>query len=450
VYSPDDTIVAIATPPGRGGLGVVRLSGAEAHRVALALTGRAARLEPRHATFARTTVASGAADQVVLTYFEAPHSYTGEDVVEISAHGSPVLLRALVSAAMTAGSRLAEPGEFTLRAYLSGRINLVQAEAVRDLIDAVTPLQARTAFDQLEGTLTDRIREIDARLFDLAARLEASLDFPEEGYHFVEGPEAARELDAIVGMLSTLLATAARGRLIREGLHVAIAGRPNAGKSSLFNRLAGAGRAIVADLPGTTRDVLTETIDVEGVPMTIVDTAGVRGEADDAVEVEGIARAVAARETAAVIVLVLDRSAALTRDDRELLSATASSRRIVVANKTDLPAAWDLDSIGTTTIDVSARTGAGLEELRSALLHATTDDEPTRDAPPLTNLRHADLLDRARVALERARDAAAGGTPEEFVLSDVHEARTSLEEVTGARTPDDVLNAIFSKFCIGK
>ena len=192
MYSPDDTIVAIATPPGRGGLGVVRLSGPEAHRVALDLTGRVERLTPRHATFARTTAASGAADQVVLTYFEAPHSYTGEDVVEISAHGSPVLLRALVDAAMAAGGRLAEPGEFTFRAYLNGRINLVQAEAVRDLIDAVTPLQARAAFDQLEGTLTDRIREIDTRLFDLTARLEASLDFPEEGYHFVDQAETAQ------------------------------------------------------------------------------------------------------------------------------------------------------------------------------------------------------------------------------------------------------------------
>jgi tRNA modification GTPase len=449
VYSADDTIVAIATPPGRGGLGVVRLSGPEAHRVAIDLTGRVERLVPRHATFARTTLASGAADQVVLTYFEAPHSYTGEDVVEISAHGSPVLLRALVGAAMAAGSRLAEPGEFTFRGYLNGRIDLVQAEAVRDLIDAVTPLQARTAFDQLEGTLTDRIREIDSRLFDLTARLEASLDFPEEGYHFVEQTEAAREIDAIVAMLSALLATAARGRLIREGLHVAIAGRPNAGKSSLFNQLAGAGRAIVADLPGTTRDVLAETIDVDGVPMTIVDTAGVRSEAGDVVEAEGIARAVAARETAAAIVLVLDRSAPLTTDDRDLLASTAAATRIVVANKSDLAAAWNVSAIGAPTLEISARTGAGLAELRDALVGATARNE-TRDAPPLTNLRHADLLRRAQLSLERARDAAAAGTPEEFVLADLHDARNRLEEVTGARTSDDVLNAIFSKFCIGK
>ena len=450
MYSPDDTIVAIATPPGRGGLGVVRLSGPEAHRVALALTGRTGPLEPRRATFGRTTAASGAADQVVLTYFQAPHSYTGEDVVEISAHGSPVLLRAIVGAAMAAGTRLAEPGEFTLRAYLGGRIDLVQAEAVRDLIDAVTPLQARTAFDQLEGTLTGRIGEIDARLFDLTSRLEASLDFPDEGYHFVAEAEAARELDAIVALISALLATAARGRLIREGLHVAIAGRPNAGKSSLFNQLAGAGRAIVADAPGTTRDLLTETVDVEGVPMTIVDTAGVRRDAVDAVETEGIARAVAARATAAVTVLVLDRSVPLTRDDRDLFDATASDTRIVVANKADLLPAWEAAAIGAPVLAVSALTGAGVAELRRALLTATLGDAPEREAPPLTNMRHADLLERARDAIVRARDAARAGIPEEFVLSDLHDARGRLEEVTGARTPEDVLNAIFARFCIGK
>jgi tRNA modification GTPase len=450
VYTPDDTIVAIATPLGRGGLGVVRLSGPEAHRVALILTGRTERLTPRHATFARTTAASSAADHVVVTYFEAPHSYTGEDVVEISAHGSPVLLRALVNAAMHAGSRLAEPGEFTFRAYLNGRIDLVQAEAVRDLIDAVTPLQARAAFDQLEGTLTDRIREIDTRLFDLTTRLEASLDFPDEGYHFIEHADAIRELDTIAAMLSGLLATASRGRLIREGLHVAIVGCPNAGKSSLFNRLAGVGRAIVADLPGTTRDVLAETIDVDGVPMTIVDTAGVRSEAGDAVEAEGIARAVAARETAAMSVLVLDRSAPLTADDRDLLEKTKSGARIVVVNKIDLPAAWDAGGIGVDAIEVSARTGAGLDRLRRVLLGADGNGEPSRDAPALTNLRHAELVDRARAAVDRAREAVAADTPEEFVLVDLHDARARLEEVTGARTTDDMLNAIFARFCIGK
>jgi tRNA modification GTPase len=449
VYSPDDTIVAIATPPGRGGIGIVRVSGPEAHSVALTLAGRKTPLRPRHATLARIS-GTQAADQVVLTYFVAPHSYTGEDVVEISAHGSPVLLRAIVSAAVATGARLAQPGEFTFRAYLRGRIDLVQAEAVRDIVDAVTPLQARTAFDQLEGTLTGRIREVDEQLFDLAARLEASLDFPEEGYHFVSTTETSQRLDELVRSIAALLATSARGRLIREGLHVAIAGRPNVGKSSLFNQLAGVGRAIVTDIPGTTRDLLAETIDMDGVPMTIVDTAGVHTEPVDVVEAEGISRAVSARETAAVILLVLDRSLPLTDDDRRLIDATASASRVVVANQADLTPAWLPDEISQPAHAVSARTGEGIDALRAALVDATLGGEPLRDAPSISNLRHAALLAEAMSALESARDAAAGGTPEEFVLSDIHAARQSIEEVTGARTPDDVLQAIFERFCIGK
>ena len=449
MYTADDTIVAIATPPGRGGIGVVRISGPDALHVAQALTERRTPLAPRHATLATIVAAAGAADQVVLTYFQSPHSYTGEDVVEISAHGSPVLLRAIVRAAMDAGSRLAEPGEFTLRAYVRGRIDLVQAEAVRDLIEAVTPLQARAAFDQLEGTLTAQIRGIDARLFDLASRLEASLDFPDEGYHFVGEDEAVRELGSIIDSISSLLASAARGRMIREGVLVAIAGRPNAGKSSVFNQLAGVGRAIVAELPGTTRDVLTETIDIDGVPMTIVDTAGVRGEAVDPVEAEGIARAVAARESASLTVLVLDRSSALTGDDHALLELTAARPRVVVANKADLPRAWDAAAFPMAVIELSARTGVGMGSLRQALAGVGAGETP-RDTPAVTNLRHVALLEGARSALQQARDAAAAGTPEEFVLSDVHDARSRLEEVTGSRTPDDMLQAIFANFCIGK
>ena len=215
-------------------------------------------------------------DQVVATYFPAPHSYTGEDVVEISAHGSPVVLRQIVEDSMQAGARLAEPGEFTLRAFLNGRIDLIQAEAVADLIDAVTPLQARAAFDQLEGTLTERIAEIDRELFDLIARIEASLDFPDEGYHFVAAGEAVTSLRALEHQLATLLCESKRGRLIREGAQVAIAGKPNVGKSSLFNALLRAGRAIVAPIPGTTRDLVTETADIEGLRLELIDTAGIR------------------------------------------------------------------------------------------------------------------------------------------------------------------------------
>ncbi|HEV3485838.1 MAG TPA: tRNA uridine-5-carboxymethylaminomethyl(34) synthesis GTPase MnmE, partial [Vicinamibacterales bacterium] len=395
MFSTDDTIVAIATPPGRGGIGVVRISGNDTDRIGRALTGRDAPLQPRHATFVRLRGEDGAFDQAVVTFFPGPHSYTGENVLEISAHGSPVLLRAIVEAAMREGARLAEPGEFTLRAYLAGRLDLVQAEAVRDLVDAVTPLQARAAFDQLEGTLTHAIRDADAQLFDLCARLEASLDFPDEGYHFVGAAGAAAEIEAISRTLDALLATADRGRLIREGAQVAIVGPPNSGKSSLFNYLAGAGRAIVTDVPGTTRDLLTEVVDIDGIPITLVDTAGVRTRPSDAIEAEGIARATHARSIAALTLLVLDRSRELSADDRALVSAPDRAR-VVVANKSDLPAAW---CVGEDVLEISVLTGAGLDALRERLIAALSRQESYRDAPAITNVRHAALVERARDAL---------------------------------------------------
>src|SRR5262245_8443212 len=327
MFSTDDTIVAIATPPGRGGIGVVRISGPDAARIASTLTRRAS-FDPRHATL--TPIASAGCatiDRAIVTCFPAPHSYTAEDVVEISAHGSPVVLHAIVAAAQGAGARLAQPGEFTLRAYLHGQMTLVEAEAVRELVDAVTPLQARVAFDQLEGTLTARLQAMDATLLDLIARLEASLDFPDEGYHFVATDETCRALDEILASIDTLLADAARGRIIREGLTAAIVGRPNAGKSSLFNALAGAARAIVTDVPGTTRDLVSERIDIRGVPVTLVDTAGLRATPENAIEEEGIARARVAADAADVVVAVLDRSLPLTPDDRAVLETLRAGRR---------------------------------------------------------------------------------------------------------------------------
>jgi tRNA modification GTPase len=451
VFSTTDTIVAIATPPGRGGLGVVRVSGSSAQSIAQRLTGRDGRFEPRHATLAALHGGSGSFDRAIVTVFPAPHSYTGEDVAELSVHGSPVLLQAAVAEAMRHGARLAEPGEFTLRAFLNGRIDLVQAEAVRDLIESVTPLQARAAFDQLEGTLTSRIREIEAALFDLCARLEASLDFPDEGYHFVEGRSAASEIVGVAAEIDRLLESARRGRLLREGLQVVLSGRANTGKSSIFNVLAGSGRAIVTALPGTTRDLLTEVVDIGGVPVTVVDTAGVRLLPADAIEAEGIARAAAARSVAALIVVVLDGSAALTDDDRVLLEQTASVARLVVANKSDLPAAWTRLDGNEPLVRVSALEGDGIDDLRSAILGAIGSTRAdARDLPAVTNLRHIDLLTRAREALDRAASAARAQVPEEFVLADINDARALLEEVTGARTTDDLLGHIFASFCIGK
>ena len=450
MFSPSDTIVAIATPPGRGGIGIVRISGSTAGRVAASVAIRSEPLEPRRATLTELRANGKPIDRAVVTYFPAPHSYTGEDVVEISAHGSPVVLRAIVESAMQAGARLAEPGEFTFRSYLNGRIDLVQAEAVQDLVEAVTPLQARAAFDQLEGTLTSRIREIDEAMFELSARLEASLDFPEEGYHFVEPGSAAAEIDAIAQRIDALLADAGRGRLVREGAQVAIIGRPNSGKSSLFNRLAGAGRAIVTDIPGTTRDLLTEVVDIDGAAITLVDTAGLHGAPADAVEREGIARARSAVQVADLVIVVLDRSRAMSEDDEALLDQASRRPHVVVANKCDLPAAWQPLEQGVSALPVSAKDGRGLDDLRLEIGQRLSASDRLRDTPAITNTRHVQLLSKAHAALRRAATAAREGTAEEFVAADLAEARARLEEVVGARTPDDVLEAIFSRFCIGK
>jgi tRNA modification GTPase len=450
MFSPSDTIVAIATPAGRGGIGVIRISGPSAHEVARVLAPDRPPLQPRHATLMDLGRDRTAFDRAVVTFFPAPHSYTGEDVVEISAHGSPVVLQSIVDSAMRSGARLAEPGEFTFRAYLHGRMDLVQAEAVRDLVDAVTPLQARAAFDQLEGTLTARIREIDAALFELSARLEASLDFPEEGYHFIEPGSAEEDILAVAGRIEVLLGDARRGRLVREGAQVVILGRPNSGKSSLFNQLAGSGRAIVTDIPGTTRDLVTEVVDLEGMAITIVDTAGLHQAPSDAVEREGISRARAAEEVADLALIVLDHSRPLNDDDETLIASTRKRARLLVANKSDLPEIWSAETLGLDVQEVSAATGEGVCALRAAIATALSGTERWRDTPAITNARHVDLLTSARAVLLRGAAAAAEHTAEEFVAADVAEARRLLEEVTGARAPDDVLQEIFAKFCIGK
>jgi len=450
-FSTRDTIVAIATPPGRGGIGVVRLSGPDAQTIAQALTTHQRSFEPRYATFTRLrsrdasasfaiASPSDAIDHVVVVSFPAPASYTGDDVVELSAHGSPVVLRAIVSAAIDRGARLAEPGEFTLRAFLNGRIDLMQAEAVADLVDAVTPLQARVAFDQLEGTLTRTIAAIDQQLFDLAAQLEASVDFPDEGYHFVEPDTVARALEGLLAQTSALIASGRRGRLIREGFQVAIVGAPNVGKSSLFNALVGAPRAIVTDRPGTTRDMVTELVEIDGLRVTLVDTAGLR-EASDPAEIEGVERSRRAIDVADVILTVVDTDST---------AGAHGAGGFVVRNKCDVmdrAAAPQRDAVC-----VSAKTGEGLDELRHRIAAAVAAGE-RRDRPDISNVRHLALVRRAHEALERARDAAlaeGGALPEEFVLADLQDARAALEEIAGKRAPDDLLERIFARFCVGK
>jgi tRNA modification GTPase len=464
-FSTADTVTAIATPPGRGGIGIVRLSGPDAHRIGCAVAGRVEPFTPRYATlvtirsgepapavpgFSGTSPAADVAepiDQALVTYFQAPSSYTGEDVVEISAHGSPVVLRQILEATVRYGARVAARGEFTLRAFLNGRIDLAQAEAVADLIDAATPLQARAAFDQLNGTLTQRVAAIDRALFDLIARLEASVDFPEEGYHFVDPAEVTEAVDAVRVCIERLLRDARRGRLIREGFQLAIVGPPNVGKSSLFNALVGSARAIVTEVPGTTRDLITETVDLGGLRVTLVDTAGVR-ETADAIEAQGVSRSRGAIAVADLVLVVADRSR--PADDAWQLAATLGTDRasVLVANKSDLEPVWSRPD----AVDVSSMTGHGIDDLRrkiTSTLHAADVNE----RPEITNVRHIALVAHAHEALMRARHAAlADGVSmsEEFVLADLQDARAALEEITGRRTSDDLLAHVFERFCVGK
>lgn len=450
MFVPDDTIVAIATPPGRGAIGVVRVSGPAAVAITARLLGRAVPLRNRHATLAQvarveeTSFASGRqrrqpVDQVIATYFAGPGSYTGEDVVEISAHGTPVLLDAIVAGAVALGARPATPGEFTLRAFLNGRLDLIQVEAVADLIDATTPQQARLAFEQLDGRLTERLNGVSDTLFDLVARLEASLDFPEEGYHFVDPDGLAGTLRSMAAGIRVLLASAPAGRLLREGATGVILGRTNVGKSSIFNYLVGTERAIVSPVAGTTRDMLNEQISIDGVPLRLVDTAGLRATSDE-VETEGIRRARRSADAADLTIVVLDRSRPLDAEDRSLLSPP-SSRRLVIVNKIDLPAAWPLGALHTEpapwivdlagVIEVSVASGEGLSSVRSALASALGVLGPAADGVTVSNIRHVAALERAAAGIERGADAAERQLSEEFVLDDLREARVALEEVSG-------------------
>ena len=456
MFSTSDTIVAVATPVGRGAVGMVRISGTGAFPLIENLTGRRGSFLPRRATLCRLEGIGdeGLADEVLVTCFPAPGSYTGEDVVEIAGHGSPLLLAGLLRAACVAGARLAEPGEFTLRSVVRGKRDLVQAEAVADLIDAVTPAQARAAFEQLDGTLSAAIRRVEEQLFEMRAALEASLDFPEEGYHFITPGQVRRGLAAVAADISRLLATAASGRLIREGALVVLAGAPNAGKSSLFNALVNAPRAIVTPMPGTTRDVLSERVVLEGLAVTLVDTAGERLSLD-VIEQEGVRRARQAAESAAVALVVIDGSRARSPEDETVLSVTAGRSRIVVVNKCDearrVSSSWAYEE----EVVVSARTGEGLDRLRAAVVQRLGLRSPRPSGDPLvTNVRHVLCLERALDAVSRAERAAGaaedGAVPEEFLVADIDEAQRELQEVTGSRSSDDVLAFVFSRFCLGK
>lgn len=447
------TVVAIATPPGRGGLGALRLSGPRAFEIARAvfLPHRAgARAEPGgRPVFGRFLSADGEpADRGFLVLFDARRSYTGEPTAELWVHGSPAVLRVLADAILARGGTAAGPGEFTYRAVRRGRLDLARAEGVRDLIAARTSYQARVAFAQSEGALSRRIGPLRERLVDLTARAEAAVEFVDESEVSLPGSVLAETIDALRGEAAAVLRGFRSGRLVREGALVAITGLPNVGKSSLFNALLSRERAIVSPVPGTTRDTLEETIDLEGIPARLVDTAGLR-DARDPVESEGVRRARGAAEEADLVLLVLDGSRSLAASERAALEAGRSGAKpcVAVLNKCDLPRAGARHP--DDAIPVSARTGEGLGALRVALRTALTGEEMLED-PVLTDARQAEELARCEAALASAGTAVRDGFPEELVLEDLRSALDALGAITGEFGGEELYDRIFTTFCIGK
>lgn len=454
----DDTIVAISTPPGRGGIGVVRLSGSQAREIVQPLLRLKRKLEPGRAVFGELLDSQSGEriDEVVVTFFEKSHSYTAEEVVEISAHGSPVVLEYIVEQALARGARLAEPGEFTMRGFLHGRIDLTQAEAVRDLIESQTLFQAKVAAQQLEGALSRRVRPVKQQLVNLIALLEAGIDFAEDDVAVTPDGQILDAIHKVRGPLSDLAQSFAYGRIVHEGLTLAIVGRPNVGKSSLFNRLIERERAIVTAVPGTTRDLVTETVSLAGIPIHLIDTAGIRSAIDEAEEI-GIRKSYEALADADLVLVVTDHTfAEHIREDRALLEATAGRKCILVRNKADLEGGTGALACGTPLsqvpcVSTSALSGAGIQELRSRIVAEVGGESVAQqESGLLTNIRHRKLIDDSLCALAAAEEGVRQRIPHEMLLMDLYNALRPIDAITGETTTDDILNLIFSQFCIGK
>ena len=431
-----DTIAAVATPPGRGGIGVVRISGPHAPQIAERLIGST--LPARVATLARFKDASGAAvDEGIALFFPAPHSYTGEAVLELHGHGGPIVMGMLLAACLDAGARLAEPGEFTRRAFLEGRLDLAQAEAVADLIDASSQEAARSALRSLSGEFSAAIDALRTQLVELRALTEAQLDFPEEELDGLHREDAAKRLASVQAALDNVLSRSRQGSLLRSGVHVVIAGPPNVGKSSLLNRLAGEERAIVTPIPGTTRDALRETIHIDGVAIVLVDTAGLR-ESKDELESLGIARTRVELERADIVLAVHDATAGSTPQP-----LATGVERIEVYNKVDLRRGFMPPS---GAIAVSAKTGHGMADLREAIVRAAGWSS-TGESVFLARERHLRALAAAK---EHLTGAAGEKERWELFAEELRLAQEALSAITGGFTADDLLGEIFGRFCIGK
>ncbi len=456
-----DTIAAISTPPGRGGIGIVRLSGPQAASIAAQLIRLRQPLEHACARLAEVLDENDASgdriDEAMVSWFEAPNSYTGDELVEIAAHGSPVVLDLLLRRALALGARLANPGEFTERAFLAGKLDLTQAEAVRDLIDAQTLTQARQAASQMGGALSRRVAPTKQSLVELIALLEAGIDFAEDDVDVTPQAEIARCISELIPPLAALEASFARGRIVHDGLTMAIVGRPNAGKSSLFNRLVERDRAIVTATPGTTRDLVTERISLEGIPLELVDTAGLR-ETFEEVEQLGIARSREALADAAIVLVVLDATQPLNHEERNLLAALHGRSALVAINKSDLADNGRgalhahqtvADELEIPAVATSALTGDGIAAVRERIVTLATGGAAAEPGL-LTNLRHQQAVATAGSAMEDAAHANAASIPHEMILLDLYRSLWALDSLTGQTTPDDILDLIFSTFCIGK
>ncbi len=484
--------MAIATPPGRGGIGVVRLSGPEALAIATPLLRLGGALEPRRAQFCAIVDPANAdkLDEAVATYFQAPRSYTGENVLEIACHGAPVLLEFVLRACVARGARLANAGEFTERAFLGGRLDLTQAEAVRDLIEAQTLYQARMAASQLSGALSRRVAPVKVALIGLIAQLEAGIDFAEDDTPVLQPEHIVALATPIAVNLASLGRSFEHGRLVHQGLSLAIIGEPNVGKSSLFNALVERERAIVTASPGTTRDLVTERISLGGLPLELVDTAGLRtatpAEPLDEAEKIGIERSRQALAEADLILVVVDATVvrahqragcetpgfAVPEQTRELLHSLAGRPAILVINKVDLLSAapeaggslgsfetpptgygfasGNQEGSGLPVASTSARSGAGVAELRRLIAEQVQVPDISQSAGVVTNLRQHQAVASATEAVTAAIEAANAKTPHEMLLLDLYRALTALDSLTGATTSDDILHLIFSTFCIGK
>jgi len=444
------TVVALSTPRGRGALAVIRLSGPEAIPIVQQMA-RVDSFAARRTTLAQLRVDDEILDQALLTCFPAPHSLTGEDVVEISCHGSPAIVRRIIDATLESGAVLAGPGEFTLRALTNGKINLAQAEAIRDLIAAQTDAAVKQASRQLNGELSNALDPFKEKLIEVIVLLESALEFVEDDLPSPQASHVEVTLASVIAGVAHLSKSYSAGRLLQDGARVAIAGRPNVGKSSLFNSLVRHERAIVTDVPGTTRDTLSESIDIGGVPVVLTDTAGLR-ETIDNVETLGIERTRRAMGDADLVLLVLDGSTIVGPEDRELLQQTADARRIVVVNKSDLPT-FDpsMNCVPQLeAINVSARTGEGLPALHDAILAKLNSAGAENGSLLITNARHYDLLCNASRELEQARNCFCERHSEELVLAPLHNALKMLGQITGETTTEDILSEIFATFCIGK